>query len=167
MWHRLCMETNGELVALGVFYLTRRYPMSQTGLEAFDSTIQTTNIWLNGIMERMKWTDRHRAYSALRAVLHALRDHMTVDVAASFAAQLPLLIRGVFYEGWHPAGKPIKDRHRDAFLEQVRKEFRGYPEADLEEVVRAVLQEISRHVTSGEVESVKQILPHEIRTLWP
>jgi uncharacterized protein (DUF2267 family) len=92
---------------------------------------------------------------------------MTVDVAASFAAQLPLLIRGVFYEGWHPAGKPIKDRHRSAFLEQVRREFRGYPEADIEEVVKAVLQEISRHVTTGEVEGVKQILPHDIRALWP
>jgi uncharacterized protein (DUF2267 family) len=141
--------------------------MSQTGLETFDSTIQTTNIWLNGIMERMKWSDRHRAYSALRAVLHALRDHMTADIAASFAAQLPLLLRGVFYEGWHPAGKPIKERHREAFLEQVRKEFRGYAEGDTAEVVRAVLLEISRHVTAGEIESVKQILPHDIRALWP
>ncbi len=141
--------------------------MSQTGLEAFDSTIQTANIWLNGIMERMNWDDRHRAYGALRAVLHALRDHMTVDVAASFAAQLPLILRGVFFEGWHPAGKPLKERHREAFLEAVRQQMRGYPESDLEAVVRAVCQEINRHITAGEVESVKKTLPHEIRELWP
>ena len=25
-------------------------------------------------------------------------------------AQLPMLLRGLYYEGWHMAGKPTKDR---------------------------------------------------------
>ena len=52
--------------------------MSQTGLRVFDTTLQTTNHWLHELMAELGWDDRHRAYQALRAVLHALRDHLTV-----------------------------------------------------------------------------------------
>ena len=67
--------------------------MSTTGLEVFDKTVQTTNAWLKEIME-VTGPDRHRAYRVLAAVLHALRDRLTVDEAAQLGAQLPILIRG-------------------------------------------------------------------------
>ena len=70
--------------------------MSQTGLSAFDSTIHTTNVWLQEVMERLGWQDRHRAYLALRAVLHALRDRLTVEEVAPSGAQLPMLMRGFY-----------------------------------------------------------------------
>ena len=73
--------------------------MSQTGVTAFDSTLQTTNVWLHEIMDRMCWQDKHRAYHGLRAVLHALRDRLPVDQAAALGAQLPMLVRGFYYEG--------------------------------------------------------------------
>jgi uncharacterized protein (DUF2267 family) len=60
--------------------------MSQTSLKPFDSTMQTTNIWLNDIRERLGWQESYRAYHALRAVLHALRDRLTVEQAAALAA---------------------------------------------------------------------------------
>lgn len=62
--------------------------MSSTGLAPFDSTINTTNVWLHDKMDRMGWDDRHRAYHALRAVLHALRDHLSVDETAALGAHL-------------------------------------------------------------------------------
>src|SRR5919204_6184474 len=82
-----------------------RQAMSATGLDVFDKTLQTTNIWLNEIMDDLG-PDRKIAYRALRAVLHALRDRLTVDEAAQLGAQLPLMIRGLFFDMWHPAGKP-------------------------------------------------------------
>lgn len=42
--------------------------MSATGLEVFDRTLHKTHTWLN--MEALGAEDRHRAYTALRAVLH-------------------------------------------------------------------------------------------------
>ena len=140
--------------------------MSQTGLTAFDSTIQTTNIWLNDILERLGWQDRYRAYHALRAVLHALRDRMTVDQAAALGAQLPMLVRGFYYEGWHPGGKPIKERRREDFLAHIAAAFRDDPGVDPERVTRAVFQVIAKHVTPGEIRHVKLGLPGEIRSLW-
>ncbi len=141
--------------------------MSHTGLTPFDSTIQTTNIWLNDIQERLGWgEDHHRAYHALRAVLHALRDRLPVDQAAALAAQLPMLVRGFYYEGWHPHGKPVKERHTQEFLAHIAAAFRDDPDVDPERVVRAVFQVLSKHVTSGEIEAVKRSLPTEIRSLW-
>jgi uncharacterized protein (DUF2267 family) len=141
--------------------------MSQTGLAAFDSTIQTTNEWLNAVQDRLLWSSHRLAYHALRAVLHALRDRLTVEQAASFAAQLPLLIRGLFYEGWNPHGKPVKEHHRDQFVAQVAAAFGEDETIDPETVTEAVLRVVAGHVTSGEVEKIKQGLPAELRTLWP
>jgi uncharacterized protein (DUF2267 family) len=140
--------------------------MSTTGITAFDSTIHTTNVWLNDVLDRMGWQDKQRAYHALRAVLHALRDRLTVDQAAAFGAQLPMLVRGFYYEGWHPHGKPVKERKKEEFLAHVVAAFWDEPEVDPEEIARAVFQVIARHVTAGEVEHMKITLPEEIRSLW-
>src|SRR5882762_1591385 len=69
--------------------------MSATGLEVFDKTVQTTNAWLKEIMEATG-LDRRRAYRVLAAVLHALRDRLTVDEVAQLGAQLPILVRGLY-----------------------------------------------------------------------
>ena len=140
--------------------------MSQTGVTAFDSTIQTTNVWLHDIQDRLGWPESYRAYHALRAVLHALRDRLPVDQAAALAAQLPMLVRGFYYEGWHPHGKPVKERHKEEFLAHIAAAFRDAPVVDPERVARAVFQVLSKHVTSGEIEGVKRSLPTEIRALW-
>jgi uncharacterized protein (DUF2267 family) len=140
--------------------------MSQSGVTAFDSTIQTTNVWLHDILERLGWQDRHRAYQALRAVLHGLRDRLAVDQAAALGAQLPMLIRGFYYEGWHPAGTPTRERRREDFLANIAAAFRDDPGIDAEEVARAVFQVIASHVTPGEIKHVKFALPSEIRSLW-
>ncbi len=139
--------------------------MSATGLKVFDSTIQTTNIWLDEIMKDLGWKDRHRAYHALRAVLHTLRDRLSVDEAAQLSAQLPLLVRGVFFEGWHPAHKPVKERRQDEFVAHVSESFALHNEADPEEVTRSVLKALSKHVDAGEVDSLRRVLPPAVQTL--
>lgn len=141
--------------------------MSQTGLAAFDSTVQTTHIWINEVTERLGWQDKQRGYLALRAVLHALRDRLSVDEAAALGAQLPLLVRGFYYEGWHPAGKPLKERKLEEFLAHVAAAFPDEAVIDTEAVTRAVFGVIARHVSNGEVEKARSLLPAELRSLWP
>jgi uncharacterized protein (DUF2267 family) len=140
--------------------------MSATGLSVFDSTIEKTNIWLNEIMDGLGWQERQRAYHALRAVLHALRDRLTIPEAADLGAQLPLLVRGLYYEGWHPSGKPVKERKKEEFVAHIAQAFRDDPDVDAEEVTRAVFRVLARHVTAGEIDEVKQMLPAELRELW-
>jgi len=140
--------------------------MSATGLASFDSTIQTTNVWLNDFMERMGWQDRNRAYHAFRAVIHALRDRLSIQQVAALGAQLPMLMRGFYYEGWHPGGKPVKERKKGEFLAHVEKELQNDFDTDPELVVRGVFQVLAQHVSPGEVDTIRHLLPEEIRSLW-
>ncbi len=140
--------------------------MSATGLKVFDTTIQTTNIWLDEIMEELTWDDRHRAYHALRAVLHTLRDRLSVDEVAQLSAQLPLLVRGAFFEGWHPAHKPVRDRTEDEFIAHVSESFAlDLSGTHPRKIVQAVLFVLEKHISGGETLSIKHVLPVGIRSL--
>jgi uncharacterized protein (DUF2267 family) len=140
--------------------------MSSTGLDAFDETLQKTNTWLKEIAQVLG-SDRRQAYQALRAVLHCLRDRLPIDEAAQLGAQLPMLVRGIYYEAWHPAGKPEKIRSREEFLARVDTHFGQVSSLDPEDAVRAVFHVLDNHVTPGEIRDVIHVLPQEIRTLWP
>ena len=105
------------------------------GLDTFDKTVQESNLWLKDVMEWLDTRDRHHAYSTLRAVLHALRDRIGPESAAHLGAPLPMLLRGLFYEGWDPTGKPSK---APAFLAHIAKELPRAAEGEVEQGVTAV-----------------------------
>jgi uncharacterized protein (DUF2267 family) len=140
--------------------------MNEAVNEIFSKTLEKTHIWHIELMQELGWTDEHKAYLALRAVLHTLRDRLTVEEAADLAAQLPMLVRGFYFEGWNPAGKPVKERHQEGFLFHVQSYFKFDDRVDPEAVVRAVFNLLRKHVTRGEVDDIKHILPGELRELW-
>jgi uncharacterized protein (DUF2267 family) len=90
-----------------------------------------------------------------------------VEEVAQLGAQLPILIRGIYYEGWDPTGTPLKLRHKEEFLARIAQELEGSGAADSESVARAVFGVLAARVTSGEIEDVKHVLPAEVRQLWP
>jgi uncharacterized protein (DUF2267 family) len=141
--------------------------MSMTGLDVFDTTIHKTNSWLHDLMRELDLQQRHEAYHVLRVTLHALRDRLTVEETAQLAAQLPMLIRGFYYEGWDPTAKPEKVRHLEQFVRRMEQEYRGDRRLDLLQAARAVFRVMSARLTPGEVDDVKHVLPTEIRDLWP
>ncbi|MGE5261124.1 MAG: DUF2267 domain-containing protein [Actinomycetota bacterium] len=138
-----------------------------TGLDVFDKTVQESNLWLKDIMERLRTNDRHDAYSALRAVLHSLRDRIGPESAAHLGAQLPMLLRGLYYEGWDPTGKPTKERHEMAFLAHIARELPRADTLEVEEGIRAVLDVLSKHVDRGEAVKIASMFPLELRKFWP
>lgn len=140
--------------------------MSMTGLKEIDHAVHTTNEWLGELMQQLGWDDRHRAYHAMRAVLHTLRDRLPVNEAVDLGAQLPMIIRGFYYEGWRTAGKPVKERSRDQFLAHVTDAFLFDTEADSVEIARAVFKVLSTRVSPGEIDDIKQALPGGVRELW-
>jgi uncharacterized protein (DUF2267 family) len=131
-----------------------------------DHTLRTTNRWLRDVRLRLGEKHSHDAFQILRVVLHVLRDHLSVDHVASLGAQLPLLLRGVLYEGWDPTSKPEKHRHKTDFVAEVKRQLApetlDFPEA----AIHAVLVALGKHLASGETAKLKRALPHEIRELW-
>jgi uncharacterized protein (DUF2267 family) len=138
-----------------------------TGLEVFDTTVHKTNSWLKEVMQEIHRDDRRKAYLAMRATLHALRDRLTVEEVAQLGAQLPMLIRGFYYEGWDPTRKPLKIRDKEEFLGLVAEEFRADDTLNPELIARAIFKVLADRVTAGEIEDVKHVMPAEIRELWP
>ena len=142
--------------------------MSETGYPSFKATVDKTNQVLKDIEKVYGWPTerRQQSYAGLRAVLHALRDRLPVAESADFAAQLPLLIRGLYYEGWSPSHVPVK-MDRGAFLERVRREFGFEVGGSTEELVHTVLRTLRRFVTAGEWDDIAASLPRDMATLLP
>jgi len=140
--------------------------MSANGLPVFDKTLQTTHIWLDEIMKRLG-PDRQVAWKVLNVVLHKLRDRLPPEAAAHLAAQLPLLVRGAYYDQYEPAQQPTKCRTREEFVAEVAEWLTDTRPVDPEEAIGAVLETLSRHIDRGQVEKTRHLLPEPIRDMWP
>jgi uncharacterized protein (DUF2267 family) len=135
-----------------------------TGLDGFDSTVQQTNLWLKDLMARIPTTDRHYAYQLLRATLHVFRDRIGPENAVHFGAQLPMLIRGFYYEGWQ-LKQPTKTRHIGDFLAAIEEEAGRYLGTDLGPKVKAVFAVIADKTDAHEIDKLRKVLPAELQLL--
>jgi len=131
-------------------------------VSVFDKTEQKTMHWIKGIS-----ANSQRSYVILRAVLHATRDRLIPDEAVHLGAQLPMLVRGFYYEGWHPHDKPKKYRHKEAFLAEIKKDVPELDDVQLERAVTAVFETLESEMPGGELEQVRHAIPAELRELWP
>jgi uncharacterized protein (DUF2267 family) len=140
--------------------------MSATGLDVFDRTLHLTNKWLDEMMTTMP-RDRQLAWHALGAVLRAIRDRVPPDLAVHLGAQLPLLVRGTYYDRWRPSDTPQAWRSAEEFIAVVAADMNFVRPIGAADAVTAVCRVLNHHVDPGQVEKVRHALPHEIRTLWP
>ena len=129
-------------------------------------TVQQTQEWLKELRDNSGLSDEAEALSVLRAVLHQLRDRLSVEEAVDLGAQLPMLLRGIYYEGWRPSHTPEKIRTKREFLDKVTMKLLPHPIAP-EPAVKDVFALIAHHCDPGEIADVIDQLPTEIKALWP
>lgn len=132
--------------------------------KSFHKTID----WLYDIEEACGWDegDQKKALGVLRAVLHQLRDLFPIESAAHFSAQLPLFIRGLFFESWVPGKEPSRIRKKEDFLEAVYQSIQVYNEPDIEKVVKNVLYVIFQKIDPLEKEKIIKIVPDGLKELF-
>ncbi len=132
---------------------------------------EKANIWLKDVAVELGDGDRQYAYRALRAVLHVLRDRLTIEAAARLATQLPTLIRGIYYEDWVPGRPPMRSDTSDtadtagSFLEDVVSEGRFGGETEASAAVTAVLGTLRKRISDEEIETVLAVVPDQLRSL--
>lgn len=144
--------------------------MPQTDVTALNHTLEETHKWLQELRDQGPFESEQQAYSYLRAVLHAVRDRLTVEEASHFAAELPMLVRGFYYEGWRPALAPNRDRKTvDDFLEAVRESLRDEttPISDTGAATTAVLGLLTNRMAEGQIRHARDQMPKDMQPLWP
>lgn len=139
-----------------------------SGLHVFDPHLEVANTWLKSLIDDLHLApgEHPRAVHALRAGLHAIRDRLPAAEVVELAAQLPTLMRGIYYEGWRLDNDPTRIRDRTAMLDRVTRELG--PDARFEpiDVLRAVIRLLVEHVSPGEIQDVLATLPRSIASLW-
>ncbi len=140
--------------------------MSTTGLDVFDTTVQKTNVWLKWMMQELHSDDREFAYLALRSGLHALRDRMQAEAAIHLGAQLPMLVRGIYYEGWDPQPQPSREHQWIEFVEHVRKKLPPQAKPRAEQCALGTFRLLASHLDPGEVRKIEATLPKAIGDRW-
>jgi len=140
--------------------------MATTGLEVFDRTLHTTNLWLDEICAEIG-PDKHLAWHVLGAVLRSIRDELLVGQSAHLAAQLPLLVRGAYFDQYRPAAQPAAERSQEDFIARIREELTATRPVRPDLAATAVMRTLNRHITGGQVKKVRDALPKSVRTLWP
>lgn len=142
--------------------------MQTTEIPSLNQTVEKTRAWLEDLTGTGPFENQQQAYSGLRAVLHAIRDNLTAEEAAHLGSQLPMLVRGFYFEGWRPALAPNIERDREAFLDHVRSSLGtdGETSLDLEEATRAVTHLLNRRLSEGLVRHVRGQLHEEAAELW-
>lgn len=141
--------------------------MSAQGLEVIDHTVQLTHEWINELRERLAWSSSRDALRLLRVTLVQVRDHLGHEEVAQLSAQMPLLIRGMFFEGWKPAQTPLRDRKLDHFIAAIEDQVSEVMDWRGRQDILAVFKTLNNRISEGEIRDVKAALPEGIRELWP
>ncbi|MBL7688654.1 MAG: DUF2267 domain-containing protein [Bdellovibrionaceae bacterium] len=120
-------------------------------VSVFGRTLQKSELWISEIHRELHWVDTDTVYRLLRAVLHTVRDQMSADEAAHYAARLPLLLRGTFYECWNPSGRHHRLSDRE-FVNAVAAKMQssGGLNFDLERGVMVARNVVALHMAHHE-----------------
>ena len=139
-----------------------------TGIRSLDSSLQTTMDWLSEIQEELGWPDKEKVYKATKAVLHAIRDRSPIEEVINFTANLPVVFKGMLFDGYTLSGKPVKIRTIGDFYDYIQDQY-GARQGNIinaDDACRGVINIISEKVGEGEMHKLTANMPEELRPLF-
>jgi len=140
--------------------------MGHTSAIGFTHAAEQAQQWVKELAKDLGWSEQS-AYRLLKSVLHTLRDWLSPEEMADLSAQLPTLIRGIYFEGWNPSQTPSRERKKSDFVIGVRNSFGYEAETDSDTTIKAVFKLLDRHLSHGEVVQVRNSMKKSLRHLWP
>lgn len=140
--------------------------MTAQGLEVIDHSVHLTHEWINELADRLDWHSKRSVLRLMRVTMHHVRDHLSPNELAQLSAQLPVFIRGLFFEGWVPKRTPIKERQSGSFVQFVGGQMGDTAEYRGSEDIRCVFDLLNARISRGEIDDVRASLPEDIRQLW-
>jgi uncharacterized protein (DUF2267 family) len=107
----------------------------------------------------------------LRAVLHTLRERITISQSFHIMSQIPMFLKAIYVENWKFREKPMKIKSKEEFTEEVKKHQDQYGEQKFnwekstEEIVQIVISELRNYISEGEFEDIVSQLPNELKEI--
>jgi len=138
-----------------------------SGIRELDAAVPAAEEWITDLMARLGWRDREKVYRALIVFMHALRDCLPSDEVVYLGEHLPALLRGLYYEGWHPTRHAAPFKSRSDFFERIHEGMHRDLGIDPEQVVHTVFALLAARLPSAELEDLKAVTPSALCNLWP
>lgn len=116
--------------------------------------------------------DKNLAGRILRAVLHTVRARLQISESLQLLAQLPMMIKAVYVDGWKYQEKPLRMKTIGDFVREVIHEEGAVGHHDIQTVkdgenaVRSVINVLKRHISEGEIHHIRQNMPPDLKPLW-
>ncbi|MBS2038865.1 DUF2267 domain-containing protein [bacterium] len=141
--------------------------MSVKSIGNFEHALHVANEWIKELSDRPEIGTEHQAYVVLRVVLHTIRDRLRVDEVAHLSAQLPMLVRGFFFDGWKPPGEdPTANESTRDLLQDVGGRLDRLTEIEPEDALFLVYELMFRKLSPGEMKYVDRALPYDLLFPW-
>ncbi|MGX8010008.1 DUF2267 domain-containing protein [Mesorhizobium sp. ORM8.1] len=138
---------------------------SHSPFKGFTHAAEQAQQWVNDLARDLDWSEQS-AFRLLKSVLQTLRDWLSPAEIADLSAQLPTLIRGIYFEGWK-ADDPQRERKKRDFIIAVRTRFSYEADIDIEKAIKAVFELLEQHLSHGELIQVRKSMKKTLRDMWP
>lgn len=108
----------------------------------------------------------------LRAVLHTLRQKLSIGESLNLVSQLPMFIKGIYVDNWEYNEKPSEIRTVEEFKDEVKRLQDLYGEQQFnwetptEEIIRTVFSSLRKYVSEGEFEDIITQMPKPLKELF-
>ncbi len=127
--------------------------------------------FIDEVARELNTDDTDKASRITRSVLRALRNRLTIEESFHFIAQLPMVLKAVYVDGWKMSLQFDKLKHISDFISEVIKEddasaWKDF--SDQEEVksaIIAVFRVLSNHISPGEVNNILEVLPEDLQLI--
>jgi uncharacterized protein (DUF2267 family) len=140
--------------------------MVKTAFSSIEKSTQKTKEWLHEMQDDLGWEDENMVYIAFRSVIQTLRDRLPLEEAIELGDELPMVMKGIYYEGYSTRHKPEKIKNREEFFQKVQEKTPKRP-IQTEEATRAVFHLLENRLGgAGEIKQVRSNLPKDIQNLW-
>jgi len=140
--------------------------MAKQRFTSLDKSTQKTKEWLHEIQDELGWEDENMVYIATRSVIQTLRDRLPVEEAVELGDELPMVMKGMYYEGYNASGKPEKIKNREEFFHKVQEKSPNKP-LKTEEATSAVFSILEKKLSGGgEIKQVRNNMPKDIQKFW-
>jgi len=134
--------------------------------DIFLKSLEEAHSWLNDTCFYAELQEKFQGLLILRVVLHELRDHLTLSASSKLSAQLPLLIRGLYFENWDIRHGLLEENQHYFFIDSITEKLKKYISIEGEKASVAVFKVLAKHTALERSYKLEKFFPPGIFSVW-